>query len=207
MKVSVAVLLLCVAAVSAWEKPDSCRGDECPEYTVIKSMSNEDYEVREYVASRWVATGYRATNIFTKFTKMNSAFMKLFQYISGSNMAEAKIEMTRPVRTTVNSCAQTDCSKKTHEMAFFMPLNNTANTPAPFSPEVEIIDVPAATYYVRSFSGYMYERGYDRELRKLKQSIGDENAYDGSYHINAGYNSPMEWSDRHNEVMLEMVSN
>jgi len=203
MKSLFIAVVLCVAAVNAWDKPDFCKQDDCPEYTVVST--SEDYEIREYAAMRLAMVKYRATNIFTKFSSMNSAFMKLFQYIQGFNVDEQDIAMTRPVVTVVRNCDEADCSQETHEMGFYLTYASAAEAPIPLSAEVEIVEMPAAKYYVKSFGGYSFEMGFDRQLRNLKKAIGDESAYDNTYHVNAGYNSPMELMNRHNEVMLKVV--
>lgn len=66
--------------------------EEKPTFEVLQEF--DGYELRRYDASVWT-TAMGATN--DMFGWGDSAFAKLFNYISGANEFSQKIEMTSPV--------------------------------------------------------------------------------------------------------------
>jgi hypothetical protein len=46
----------------------------------------QEYEIREYAPSVWAVTRYAANTTRARYSSTNTAFMTLFQYISGENV-------------------------------------------------------------------------------------------------------------------------
>ena len=111
---------------------------------MTKLLIEQDYEIREYPASKWVCTediqnadedpyenwrsrfdndGRRAMMEISAEEKRNGdergqtkMFMKLFKYILGVNIEAAEIEMTTPVTTKRKKLA---LNRENHQMCFW----------------------------------------------------------------------------------------
>ena len=73
-------------------------------------------------------------------------FMKLFRYISGSNVGGNKIKMTVPVSMRMKKLNGDSFEK---EMCFYLDSANQANPPQPTNADVYIVNRPAMTIYTR----------------------------------------------------------
>ena len=99
--------------------------------------SNDVYEIRKY--SDRLA-------IQVASTCGNNSFRKLFNYISGNNEKNKKIEMTVPVTVTEKS--------ESRIMRFYLPSEfDKNNTPNPTSSDVEVITIEGGYYAVIRYSG------------------------------------------------------
>merc|ERR1711997_1008815 len=188
----VALFVLAVLAHSMAEKPAFCQDSDCPSYTTKEST--DDYELREYAPSKWVQTAM--TGVEHEIASMQM-FGKLFRYIGGNNAANKKIDMTRPV---IGLVIPRDGSgaEKNFTMAFYMP---ESNVPAPSAPDIKIMSIPAMHVYVKSFPGYASLTKYIWNAKLLEMKLKDEKKpFISNYFYKAGYNSPFEFTDRHNEV-------
>ncbi|MFT5127613.1 MAG: hypothetical protein ACI8W8_001219 [Rhodothermales bacterium] len=85
----------------------------------------------------------------------DSAFMRLFGYISGGNDAEQKIAMTTPVFST------NDKSGDAMEMFFVVPAEVQAAAPEPTGKNVRLVKQPGMTVAVVRFSGRMSAAIFD----------------------------------------------
>ncbi len=74
----------------------------------------------------------------------NQGFGVLFQYISGYNQKQQKIQMTVPVLTDVES---------KDYIAFTMPKENANDAPLPLDASIEMVKIPAKDYLSLSFKG------------------------------------------------------
>ena len=73
-------------------------------------------------------------------------FMKLFRYISGSNVGGNKIKMTVPVSMRMRKLNRDSFEK---EMCFYLDSANQANPPQPTNADIYIVNRPAMNIYTR----------------------------------------------------------
>lgn len=127
----------------------------------------------------------------------NGEFGPLFQYISGSNEAELKIEMTTPVYQS---------SKEGKPiMEFVLPQRfNMENTPIPKSRNIKTFLTKSGYFLAIRFSGYATDSKIDLQKTKLLnlakkyqfKIIGEVNLL--------VYNSPYRIFNRKNELLIEV---
>eukprot|EP00310_Coccolithus_braarudii_P008483 CAMPEP_0183365508 /NCGR_PEP_ID=MMETSP0164_2-20130417/85040_1 /TAXON_ID=221442 /ORGANISM="Coccolithus pelagicus ssp braarudi, Strain PLY182g" /LENGTH=209 /DNA_ID=CAMNT_0025541059 /DNA_START=26 /DNA_END=655 /DNA_ORIENTATION=+ len=198
-----ASLLLLVSLFSvamAWDEPSFCNKLDCPQFTVINSTHN--YEIRSYKPSVWSSTNVSGIDYDSA---VRSGFMKLFDYIQGHNQPNVKVEMAAPVLVDIFPGAGPACNS-TFRVNFFMPFADQSNPPAPSDPTVIIRRVPAATFAVTSFGGYMqpFNSTVLPHATALDQALSSAGiSHDHMLHT-AGYDSPFKIFGRHNEVWLAL---
>jgi len=210
------------------ETPDNkYNGYEQAPYTVIKNTT--DYEVRQYPELKYVCTDSvtypyspsqsansvdASWDFFRYFefvasqraekSEQSKNFWKLFRYIQGENKKNQKIEMTVPVTTKMQL---SEDGMMTKNMCFFIPQLFQSNPPEPTNPSVKIYSY-AGTAIVKRFGGYIMEDSLwmmnADQFREVLQAQG-VNGYDMSYVLTAGYDSPMTFWGRRNEVMFMKV--
>nr|CAB3252420.1 heme-binding protein 2-like [Phallusia mammillata] len=173
---------------------------ERPPYKLATNQPKDrSYEVREYAAANWTSTQMDSAS-----SKSSEAFMRLFKYIQGRNAAGATIDMTAPVTTHIAPGPTIFDMKRT--MSFYIPQDFQADPPAPTDTEVYIEERQPMTAYVRSFPGWASETENWVNVYKLfedmKRNGVDEDTVDLTSFYTAGYNSPMRFIKRHNEVWL-----
>ncbi|CAK9292425.1 unnamed protein product [Gordionus sp. m RMFG-2023] len=62
------------------KRPDFCTVYECPKFTVL--CNGQDFEVRMYQPISWA---YSEVKSMSKIKAINTAFKRVFRYISGEN--------------------------------------------------------------------------------------------------------------------------
>jgi hypothetical protein len=186
---------------------------EEPDYELIKEY--DEIEIRKYsyylVAETKVDTSFEDAG--------NIAHGILFEYISGNNVRNEKMEMTVPV----NQSNQEESGEKIdmavpvtqeiklkndgqYNVSFVIPSKYTSeDVPLPRDSSVSIREIPGKMMAVRKYSGTWSKENYREnekilldaiEKYKLKQ-IGDP--------VYARYNPPWwPWFLRRNEVMVEI---
>lgn len=180
-------------------------------YTSIISDNEQNIEVRNYESMILVSTSMSGDS-------GNSAFRKLFKYISGANEGQSNIAMTAPVfmdekntpqkgaEISMTSPVFMDESADTPLMSFVMPKDFTlASTPKPTNPEVKVTEVTNYKVAAIQFNGTLS----DSNIRKYTNILTNwmtENGYNAiSKPVTAGYNGPLTlpmW--RRNEVLIEV---
>merc|ERR1711893_27971 len=161
--VAVAICMGLVSAKSAktdidsvnaksWDKPSFCRS-ECPEFEIIEQ--NADYEVRRYVTTTWVST---STDDMSLDDARSRNFDKLFDYISGNNVAGIEIAMTSPVITKVIPGDGPACESSFMTSFFVSPTEVPA--PEPKDETVVLVSQESQIVYVKSFSGMASENDF-----------------------------------------------
>jgi hypothetical protein len=179
---------------SEWP-PRFCKGYECPKFTILERT--KEYEVRRYDASNWVSTTMTGTNYRSG---MNTLFGRLFRYITGANEKELKIAMTVPVLARIVRDKEGSDDSVSMTMSFFLPKEDN---PRPTDVQVSLTRIPEGNMFVRSFPGYiMSSDRWGTELNTLVDAIGDANKYESGFYYTAGYDSPFNLFNRHNEIML-----
>lgn len=128
----------------------------------------------------------------------NGMFMMLFRYISGANVGNKEIKMTVPVST---KWTQIDDSSFEKEMCFYLDEAHQANPPQPTNPQVYIVNRPQMTVYTRRVGGYMNDNDWRQESNNMDAMLESNNlnADNQVYYVN-GYNSPMQFWNRRNEL-------
>merc|ERR1711962_490085 len=111
-------------------------------------------------------------------------FMKLFSYISGANMEDESIDMTK-------------------EMCSYLDSAHQGSPPKPTDPKVALETSEEFQVYVYTFGGYAMKDSVNvrkaREFLEMLNTAGVE--VDTSMFYTAGYDSPMKFWDRRNEVI------
>ncbi len=150
------------------------RTAEEAEYALIERDGR--FELREY-APRIVAE----TRVDAGFDEAgNTAFRRLFAYISGANVAGREIAMTAPVvagqdlagaATEIDMTAPVigEADERGWRFAFVLPSTFTADTaPQPTDATVRLAAEPRRTVAAVRYSGRWLERSYRRELAGLE---------------------------------------
>jgi len=101
MKKKMTLLLLAPVLLAVfWFASNSRAATETPEYKVIRT--DEKFEVRDYPALSLATSPMAADG-------MNGGFGNLFRFITGTNEAKEKIEMTSPV--LISNTAEQLCQR------------------------------------------------------------------------------------------------
>jgi len=134
-------------------------------------------------------------------------FMKLFRYISGINSEQEEIEMTIPVLTTLKEVGEGMMYKK---MCFYLGRKHQANPPTPTEEGVILETTKDLTVLVKTFGGYvMKDWAWMSECSTFKTELTSSpspswGSLDLSQCLTAGYDSPMKFWNRRNEVMFKI---
>ncbi|GBF89883.1 hypothetical protein Rsub_02587 [Raphidocelis subcapitata] len=148
------------------------------------------------LGASWVSTKGEAMSMDEM---MRGGFMKLFNYISGSNAAKSKIDMTSPVLTKIEPGQGPACNSK-FTVNFYVP---GSGSPAPTEAGVFLSNLPAMEVYVAAYGGYSSNdvaKAKAAEAMEALKAAGEP--FDASYWFVAGYDSPYSVIGRHNEVWI-----
>ena len=148
----------------------------------------------------------RMTTQLLKKKPSRLMFMKLFRYISGLNEGVEEIPMTSPVLSLVMPLAKRGIHK---QMCFYLGKRfNTVEPPKPRNREVEIIIKEKFELYVHIFGGYALkdalwiEESERFKARLDEEKVEDLDKIDFSKFLKAGYDSPMKFWNRRNEILF-----
>merc|ERR1712002_1333783 len=130
----------------------------------------------------------------------NQMFMKLFRYISGVNKERQEIEMTVPVLSKMTPMD----GKMKKQMCFYLTKEAQKNPPQPEDPAVKIEENKEMVVFVKQFGGYaMKDSVWAKEARKFAEELSDRaDEVEFTPYLTAGYDSPMKFWNRRNEVMF-----
>lgn len=180
-----------VVAVAAGFVFSSRAGYETARYEVEEK--DGDFEIRRYEAHVVVSTPM-------KDGAQNGSFGKLFQYISGKNEGEKKIEMTTPVFMPAAENGEPG------EMQFVVPADVAeAGAPAPADASVKLDRMAAGRYAVIRYKGVAKAEDRKKQLESLRAKITALGLKSEGNPIHAGYDPP--WTPgpmRRNEVLLRL---
>ena len=199
-----AMVMIPMSACSVFGNP----GVEIASYNVFQK--DEDIEIRFYEELVLVSTPMNTLD------ENESAFGRLFNYISGENLGEAKIDMTAPVlmdstQTSGQKIAMTapvivgqDADAAGPTMSFVLPSKFTLETaPRPTNPDVTLNKLSNFKVAAIRFSGTLNRDSTQKHRKQLEEWI-DTNGYRivGPYK-SAGYNPPWTLPNmRRNEVLI-----
>ena len=197
--------LYALACVAMLTPLGAAMATEQPSYDVV--AEHETFELRRYapmiLAETEVDGGFeRAGNV---------AFRRLFDYISGANRTQTKIDMTAPVvqEATSEKIAMTapvvqEGSDDGWRVAFVVPSEYTPETaPEPTDPRVELRVVPERLVAALRFSGtWDADRFRDHESQLLRLLAGEGLEPVGET-VYARYDPPFKpWFLRRNEILI-----
>jgi len=133
-------------------------------------------------------------------------FMKLFRYIAGVNKQQQEVEMTVPVISKMQPLEDGQMYK---EMCFYITKEFQENPPEPVDEEVKIKKSNERIVFVKQFGGYaMKDDVWLEAAEKFREEMADREAELMMDHFyTAGYDSPMKFWNRRNEVMFEKKNN
>jgi hypothetical protein len=201
------IALLTMSLALALTAP-MARAVEEPAFTIEKSY--DGFEVRAY-PSRRVA---EVTVPGPAGEAGNQGFRPLFDYISGKNKGQRKIEMTAPV-TQAAEPVRIDMTAPVTQAAadgggfvvrFMMPAAFTlATLPAPLDARVRLREMPPARFAVLRYSGRWTDDNDRAHLDALRSGIAAAGLHAIGEPIVARYDPPFwPWFLRRNEVWIEV---
>ena len=179
------------------------------QYTV--RVKDDRFEVRDYapqVIAETVVTG----DLEGAGSK---AFNRLFQYISGNNRAQARVDMTAPVsqkpegkEIAMTAPVGQQRIQDKWAVSFLMPSSYTLETlPEPLDPEVILRQVPARQIAAVRYTGFWSEDNFLRNKEALESWIERNGLKITGEAIWARYNSPFSlWFLRRNEVLIPVAA-
>ena len=189
-KMSLLIATLIIAGLAAfWLVSTSRAATETPEYKVIRTDGK--FEIRDYPALNVATTPMEGE-------EMNRSFGHLFRFITGSNEAKEKIEMTSPVLI--------DTAKEKRKMSFIMPRKAVEKgVPKPSGDRVSLGKVEASRFAVLRFDGGRSAENEKAAIEKLIAWLEVEKITGKGEPIFAYYDPP--WTPifmRRNEVMVRI---
>ena len=178
------LLLLCTLSFFTYSKVMAA---EEAKYEII--IKNDIYEVRKYLDRLAVET---------ITTDQSNSFRKLFNYISGGNQKEQKIEMTTPVTRIEKNGIMT--------MQFYLPKAfDKNNVPIPVRQDLKIVTIEGGHYAVLRYSGRASDSNFIKHKNILEKELLRDNISIISSPIRATYDSPFTLPmNRRNEAMFKV---
>merc|ERR1712088_492888 len=172
------------------DKPGEVNGDyqQVP-YETLQKL--DGYEERRYPSVKWACT--EATYDVEdddEETGDDSEEMSLVKMI----------EMTVPVLSTMTPME----GKMKKQMCFYLTKEAQKNPPQPEDPDVKIDQNKEMVVFVKQFGGYaMKDSVWAKEALKFGEELQDRaDEVDFTPYLTAGYDSPMKFWNRRNEVMF-----
>ena len=184
---------------------------ETAPYTLIKQENSLKIEVRNYASMVLVSADMSGNG-------RNSAFRKLFRYISGDNEGATTIAMTAPVLmdgeqssakgTEIAMTAPVFMGNQAGKslMSFVMPKDFTLqNTPKPKDPTLQVSELKNYRVAAIQFSGTLSDRNVQAHTKILQDWLNTEGYTAIGAPVEAGYNGPMTLPMlRRNEILIEI---
>jgi SOUL heme-binding protein len=182
-------LTLVVTVGASWLVTTSRAASETPEYKVVRADGK--FEIRDYPALTVATTPMSADG-------MSGGFGQLFRFITGSNEASEKIEMTAPVLINTAKDART--------MSFIMPKKTVEKgVPKPAGGAVTLGKVEAARFAVFRFTGGRTAKNEAAAIEKLKGWLDARKIAGQGEPVFAYYDPPWTLTFlRRNEVMIRI---
>ena len=136
----------------------------------------------------------------------NSAFGRLFSYISGENRTRKKLSMTAPVITSQKIEMTAPVISDTSSFSFVMPLKyRLEEIPEPLDSRVRIQRIPARRLAVIRFKGYARKKSVNEVKSRLLSILQNKGITTTGEPFLMRYNSP--WTPgfmRRNEIGIEI---
>ena len=180
---------------------------EIAAYDVLYKGDKDNIELRNYPQLVLVSTAMGEGR--------NSAFYRLFRYISGENTRRAEIAMTAPVfmgntpagsgeKVAMTAPVLMAGTGSDRAMSFVLPASYTEDTaPLPNDSSVTLHAVKDYTVAAIRFSGFLNRRSVDKHKAILERWISKQGYRIIGEHLSAGYNPPYTVPFlRRNEVLI-----
>jgi len=204
---AVIVLTLFTSWVVAGYLPT--RNIETPAYRVVETRS--DYQIRGYASYIVAETQQKGSQKESR----SGGFRELFRYITGDNIAAAKIAMSAPVlqsgeapgeKISMSAPVIKQGEGGSSCIAFVMPKGSRLEElPRPKSTAVRLRVVPAGSFAVVTFSGSPTDAKIKAKTEELLAALARDGRVERAAPQVALYNPP--WTPpfmRRNEVMVEI---
>lgn len=184
--------------------------DSAP-YSLLKADETLKIEIRNYESMVLVSADMSGDG-------RNSAFRKLFRYISGENQGAKEIAMTAPVfmngdqpsgqGTEIAMTAPVLMNNQDGKsmMSFVMPKDFTLqNTPKPKDPTLLVSEVKNYKVATIQFSGTLSESNVAEHTKILQDWMKTAGYIAIGAPVEAGYNGPMTLPMlRRNEILIQI---
>jgi hypothetical protein len=179
------------------------------EYSVLKKEGK--FEVRDY-APHILAETVVEGDLEEAGSK---AFKRLFQFISGNNRTQTRIDMTAPVsqkpegkKIAMTAPVGQQRVQGKWAVSFMMPASHTlATLPVPLDPKVSLREVPARRMAAVRYSGFWSEEGFMQNKLELESWIEQQGLMIVGEPVWARYNSPFSlWFLRRNEILIPVAT-
>ncbi|XP_001370288.1 heme-binding protein 2 [Monodelphis domestica] len=183
------------------EAAEDAPAPETPNWRGLEEAVQEpgSYEIREYEPAKWVSTSVESMDWDAA---VQAGFTKLHNYMQGKNEKEIKIKMTTPVTSYVEPGSGPFC-QSTITISLCIPAEQQSDPPKPSESDVFIEDRAAMTVFVRSFDGFSSAQKNQEQLLTLASILREDGkVFDEKVYYTAGYSSPSQLLNRHNEVWL-----
>ncbi|KAA0186013.1 hypothetical protein HAZT_HAZT006897 [Hyalella azteca] len=120
-------------------------------------------------------------------------FRKLFNYISGKNELNLRMDMTTPVATYIEPGAGPTCAS-TFTMSFFVPEEHQSSPPNGVC--------RSNNTFHRRFGGYAPDEAVAKEAKELAELLqaAGETDVDFTHYYVVGYDPPFKPINRRNEI-------
>jgi hypothetical protein len=160
-------------------------------YEVEKEFS--EFEVRNYEAKLFTCVKLKSNKYEESSSK---GFRILAGYIFGKNDKQEKISMTSPVTMSLEDSVA---------MMFMVPEKfKKEELPKPNESEIEFKQIPAKKMAAISFGGWANDKKIEKYKNQLIEHLKKENIQHSNRFYFFGYNSPYEFFNRKNEVVVEL---
>ena len=181
-------------------------GLDGPKFT---NKTIDGIETRYYGPAYWASTQISGNDI-TSAT--STGFNRLFDYISGSNSKNVKIDMTTPVLTKVEPGSGPNCNS-TFTVSFFVPyFYQLYGPPAPTNADVFLEAIGPLNVAVSEVPGFAEQKEIIAKAAELEEEVSDsddlaldQSVQEGTWY-SASYDPPFILTDRHNEVFASVVN-
>jgi hypothetical protein len=181
---------------------------EQPKYEVLFVDGNIEY--RRYDAYLVAETAIAEVGDWGKDTR--DGFMQLFDYISGENTLETKIEMTSPVvqrqsmKIAMTAPVVESSRGGQNRLAFMLPSKfNLDSAPRPSNSSITIREMPVRLIASIRYSGRWTEKNVKKYKAKLEQHLSERGVETVGEYSTAVYNAPFTPPFmRRNEIHFEI---
>jgi hypothetical protein len=184
---------------------------ETAPYSLLKADEALKIEIRNYESMVLVSADMSTDG-------RNSAFRKLFRYISGDNQGAKEIAMTAPVfmngdqpsdqgaEIAMTAPVFMNNQEGKAMMSFVMPKDFTLqNTPTPNDATLQVTELKNYKVATIQFSGTLSESNVAEHTKILQDWLTAQGYVATSAPIEAGYNGPMTLPMlRRNEILIKI---
>merc|ERR1739838_65842 len=189
--VLVALVLVSFCKGHNWTAPGFCHEKECPQFTVVET--NLEFEERLYVATEWITTRAESdapSDVVAAYSRLKNYCQK--QKEDGYDIPAD----TWPVLITITEGE----NSRNVSMSWFVPPGTTK--PGNTDELVTLQSRPAATVYVRVFSGFPSSWKGQHKAENLREALTKAGrSFDPQTYAGAAYESYFSLS-HHNEAWI-----